>query len=139
MFFSFNPNKSFFNTFLGLSGLWVILYPFYSHFLYKRHYARYIDENYKQRIGKKVRIRADEKSLKLIDEDGGEEGAGEINFSEIEQIAEISSHFFVRLQSGLSVILPKGSIGQEKLMGFIDYLKSKTSSKALNLPAWRWL
>ena len=94
--------------FYGFSFTMIVLaifYPKYTAWRYKRHYKSYIKENFSYRFGEKVHIEIGNQTIFCKDKTG----EGTINISEIEKIDETENHFFVKIKSGISLIIPKQS------------------------------
>jgi len=82
-----------------------LLYPKYLAWYYKRHFTTYVKENYSYRFGEEVHIEIDNQTIFCKDK----AGEGTINTSEIEKVDETDNHFFVKIKSGVSLIIPKQS------------------------------
>jgi len=87
--------RFFFRVMLFVTVLWILGYPFYSHFLYKRHYKNYIRDNYKNRIGNTGFLELGDECIESRDSSG----EGKLRYSEVEKILEISTHYFVGLKT----------------------------------------
>ncbi|XLS27930.1 YcxB family protein [Flavobacteriaceae bacterium M23B6Z8] len=86
--------------------LWFIFYPLYSKWRYKNHFKKHVEENYKNRINKPVKIDFDENSLNAKDFTS----ESRINGTELKELIETKDHFFIKLTTDLSLIVPKHSI-----------------------------
>ena len=92
---------------LGLIALlWFFLYPTYSKWRYKRHFQKHVEENYKNRVHKPVEIEVDEHALNAKDFSS----ESKINGTELKALIETKNHFFIKLTTDLSLIVPKHSI-----------------------------
>ena len=89
-----------------ISILWFFLYPKYSQWRYKRHFRKHVKENYKNRINKFVEIDFDENFLNAKDYTS----ESKINGTELKELIETKYHFFIKLTTDLSLIIPKHSI-----------------------------
>ncbi len=83
-----------------------LFYPKYFAWRYKRHYKAHIRENYLYRFGKKVHIEINSQTIYSKEKTG----EGTINISEIEKIDETEKHFFVKIKSGDTFIIPKNQL-----------------------------
>ncbi len=90
----------------GIAILWFTFYPIYSKWRYKRHFQKHVEENYKNRINKPVEICFDENSVNVKDFTS----ESKINGTELKEIVETKKHFFIKLTTDLSLIVPKYSI-----------------------------
>lgn len=86
--------------------LWFIFYPKYSKWRYKNHFQKHVKENYKNRINKPVEIDFDENSVNAKDFTS----ESKINGTELKELIETKNHFFIKLTTDLSLIVPKHSI-----------------------------
>ena len=89
--------------------LWFVFYPKYAKWNYKRHFKKQVEENYKNRINKPVEIDFAENSLNVIDFTS----ESKINGTELKELIETKEHFFIKLTTDLSLIVPKHSIGNQ--------------------------
>ncbi len=92
--------------FAGIGILWFAFYPMYAKWRYKRHFTKHVEENYKNRINKPVKIDFDENSVNAKDFTS----ESRINGTELKELIEIKDHFFIKLATDLSLIVPKHSI-----------------------------
>jgi purine-cytosine permease-like protein len=124
------------NTFLSIySGLVAIVfglfYPKYFKWRYKKHYKTYIKDIYSKRFGQIETIEISNDSILSKDKTG----EGRINLSEIEQIDETDNHFFLKISTGISLIIPK------KELNNTANLKKKFKDIGLTLndeTNWKW-
>ena len=86
--------------------LWFLFYPLYSKWRYKNHFRKHVEENYKNRINKLVEIDFDENSLNAKDFTS----ESRIKGTELKELIETKDHFFIKLQTDLSLIVPKHAI-----------------------------
>ncbi len=86
--------------------LWFAFYPVYAKWNYKRHFKKHVDENYKNRINKPVEIDFDANSVNAKDF----ASESKINATELKELIETQNHFFLKLTTDLSLIIPKNSI-----------------------------
>jgi hypothetical protein len=121
-------------AFITIALLWLVFYPLYSRGLYRRHYAKHIDEHYKNRLGRSGVLSLDNDALSITDE-GSE---GRIKYTEIDAVTEIPDYFFVGLKSGMALILPKAKIGEPALSQIIETIIQKSGAPRNELPDWKW-
>ena len=93
-------------AFVVFAILWLVFYPMYSKWRYKRHFQKHVEENYKNRINKPVEIDIDENSVNAKDFTS----ESKINGTELKELIETKDHFFIKLTTDLSLIVPKHSI-----------------------------
>jgi len=113
--------------------LWLVLYPLWSRRLYRRHYTAHIDEHYRERFGRTARVFLEDGAL--VTEDPG--GRSEIHLDQVDRIALISTHAFVHLRSGVTLILPRQRLEPGSLDAFLTELTTRTGVEREELD-WRW-
>ncbi len=114
---------------------WYLLYPKWEKHFYVRHYKKFIQENYKERLGRLVAIEFNNESI--IAKDNGSES--KIILTELEAFNEIPQAIYVKIKTGQSFIIPKSKIFK------IDEirLEIKTLASKLEIPYndendWEW-
>ena len=127
-------NIGYLTAFTGIAFIWFFFSTFYQRWIYKKYYSKFIDENYKDRIGEISKIGIEEDMLKIENNSNN----GNINLSEVGSIEEISSHVFLNLKSKISIILPKKMAGEENIAKFIEEIENKTGIKRIKNLEWRW-
>jgi hypothetical protein len=80
-----------------------IFYPKYFKWRYKQHYEKHIREHYKTRFGEVSTLEFTETDVLSKDKTG----EAKMKLSEIEVINEISTHFFLKFSTNVSLIIPK--------------------------------
>lgn len=121
--------------FLIVSVLSLILYPFYSRWRYKKHYLKYIQDTYKNRFGEESTLEITEDIIVTKDKTG----EGRINTSEIEEINEIKDFCFVKMTTGVSLIISK--VKTEEIDKIKNELKSLAEKKGIKYNVevdWKW-
>ncbi|WP_158844534.1 YcxB family protein [Algibacter sp. L1A34] len=116
-------------TFVLISIIWYVFYPRYSKWANKRRFQKHIDENYKNRINKPVEISFNEDSV--YSKDFSTET--KIKGSELNELNEIKNHFFIKLKTGLSLIVPKRAIINQA-----EFIKKVTSLGAEHIDELNW-
>jgi len=122
-------------AFIIIGLLWFLFYPAYERKKYLRHYEKNIEENYKNRFGKLETLEFNEDYILSKDYSG----EGKIILSEVEELNEIKEYFFLKFNSGVSLIIPKYKIDNLEqvsnyLIGLVSGLKKKHKVD-LN---WKW-
>jgi hypothetical protein len=112
-----------------------LLYPSYERKKYIKHYEKHIEENYKNRFGKLESLEFEEKQILSKDYTG----EGKLFLSEIEELNEIKDYFFLKFNSGVSLIIPKRGIDNlEQMNQFLNALCSRLNKKHNIDLDWRW-
>lgn len=96
--------------FLGIAVLWLLLYPLYAHWLYKRHFTKHLAENYKNRVGHDLVLKIEEDALWSKDHASESRTVA----SEFKTITELPNHFFLKLHTDISFIVPKRAIPNQE-------------------------
>ena len=126
-----NQDKVIGIIFIVIAVIWFILHPLYSKWRYKKHFQKHIEENYKNRINKPVEINFDENSLNIKDFTS----ESKINGTELKKLIETKNHFFIKLTTDLSLIVPKNTVENQ-----IEFKKRVTELGAeyVNELDWKW-
>ena len=133
--FYFGKQKNIALVFSILAGSWLIIYPFYTRWIYKDKFKKAIIKNNKEIFGKVISLKIDGDKFIINDTINKKTNL----LSEITVIQEISSHFFVKLSKGSSIIIPKQDSTKIKEVNTFIFELSKSSrikvSKELD---WKW-
>lgn len=120
--------------FIILAILWAIFFPFFQSWRQRVAYEKFIQEHLKERFDKLVQITFLKNSLHSKDVSG----EGSMPFTEIEEISEISTHYFIKFKAGVHLILPKKELEtQEKVGGHLRNLADKLQFKYNEELEWR--
>lgn len=118
--------------FFGVMAIiYALFYPTYFRWRYKNHYKAHIKEHYSKRFGQLEKIEIKEESIFATDKTG----ESSIRIKEIEKVDETSHHFFIKISTGLSLIIPKRELEN------CDELRSKFQSLGLAIHDernWNW-
>lgn len=92
---------------LGVIAIaWLLLYPVWHRWRFRRHYRQHIRESLGAAQLRQTAIRTDEQFIFVSD--GQTES--KIRLTEISGVVEISDELFVRLKTGVTIIFPKQKI-----------------------------
>ena len=106
LYFYLNGNSTM-TIYFGLVALACgLFYPKYFKWRYKNHYKTYIKENYSKRFGQIESLEISSDYIFSKDKTG----EGKINLSEIERVDETDNHFFLKISTGLSLLIPKNEL-----------------------------
>lgn len=117
--------------FIILAMLFGIFYPKYFNWRHKKNYTNYINKNYQERFNII-------ETLELTSEyilSKNKLGEGKIKIDEFDTVNETANHLFLKISTGLSLIIPKREIDD------IDSLKNKLKSIGLEITSeldWKW-
>ncbi len=128
-------NSVLFYYFLGVGILAIFFYPLYQRRRYKDHYARAIADTYKNRFGQTANIKFTDLAIETNDSTG----ESKINLSELDNITETGDHFFLRLKTGVCLIIPKSKIGDlTQLETELKQLCQKLDIDFVKELDWKW-
>ncbi len=120
---------------IGIASLWYLLFPGFLKWILEKDIAKSIDEHFKNRYGKPQSLSFTPETVHLI----SESGESQFHLTEMEEIIEISKHYFVRFHNGSSLILPKDKIQDlASLRQKIEELVEKYSIKYTVALDWKW-
>lgn len=86
-----------------LAALWFLLYPIRSKKRHIKHYKNHIKETYKNRINRNIELEFNKDHVYV--KDSGSES--KIDTSEIKSLIELKNHFFLKLNTDMSLVIPK--------------------------------
>jgi hypothetical protein len=128
------PNMAY--VMAGLAGFWLITYPFYSRWNYKRHYRKHINEHLKGQFDQVVNLEINDQHLTILDAKGNNSN---ITYASIKEIVELPHHFLIRLATGSSIILPKREFKEIKeLQKFLGLIITKQKVPFNKDDKWKW-
>ena len=78
-------------------------YPKYFRWRYKKHYASFIGRNYAKRFGQPAELEITKDYILSKDK----VAEGKVKLSEIEYVSETLNHFYIKISTGMSFIIPK--------------------------------
>ncbi len=124
------------NLIISIGGaiLWLIIFPYFTRWVIKKNYSKLIDEHLGDRTDKTSKISLENNKILLSDETSERK----IDTSEVSDIFEIASHVFIRLQQGVSIILPKEKIAKESVASFVSALENQTDINKTEMLDWKW-
>lgn len=108
-----------------------LFYPKYFKWRYKKHYKNYIQDNYSNRFGQIAYLEIGSDYILSKDKTG----EGKIILSEIERVDETDDHFFLKISTGMSLLIPKRELND------IDKLRDKFKEIELTIndeTKWTW-
>ncbi|AMR31847.1 hypothetical protein A0256_10645 [Mucilaginibacter sp. PAMC 26640] len=102
--FLFRDQNGFYAYYFAIAGIIsLIFYPFYQRYAYKKHYTKFLADKIQYRVGKECIINFGNELIKTKDD----VVESVIRSSEVAQINEIGTHYFIRLKGGDAIIVPK--------------------------------
>jgi hypothetical protein len=113
--------------------VFLIFYPLYERWYYKRHYTKFVKETYKNRIGIPCEMELDNKLITTSDKTG----EAKLNISEIEEIYEIADYIFIKFKINSSLIIPKAKV-EKSFIEKIENIAHLQSIPILKELDWHW-
>ncbi len=111
--------------------LFILFYYNYFSWKQKLNYGRFIKANYSSRFGMEETLETFPDKLFVKDKFG----EGDVKESELNNIVEIESHFFINLKSGSSLIVPKTQVDSKELKKELTRLKTPFVEEF----TWLWM
>jgi hypothetical protein len=136
-FVVYNNNDKILGTYFGVfSCITFIFYPFYIRWKYKKHFLNHIRENLANNFGKSASLEFHNDHLLTFDDS---ESESKISMNLIKSIHELPQHYFLKLDGGQTLILPKRKVND--LQKFESDLKQLAQSLEINITdntKWEW-
>ena len=120
--------------FLFCSLVTLLFYPLYQTILYHSHYEKNVIAQHEHQFGIESDLHIIENSISMKSEDSDEI----VNISDIQEFIEIPQNLFIKLKSGVCLIIPSSITNYKNLKGDLIQL-----SKGANIPwdsfmDWKW-
>ncbi|MFT5602115.1 MAG: hypothetical protein ACI9N1_002366 [Flavobacteriales bacterium] len=119
---------------IGLATLWLVIYPFYSRWIYKDRYKKYVRKHYSAGFDKTVSIAVEKGSIEL----GDGENSTKFSCENITGIYTIRLYIFMELKSGGSIIIPKLKAESSAITELLTYLVKNHQTPIIQNPNWKW-
>ncbi|WPP52683.1 YcxB family protein [Catalinimonas niigatensis] len=122
-------------SFLLIGMLSLFLYPLYYRWRYKRHYRKYIREQFANNFGKSTSLSFEDDHILAKDDDS----ESKIGYAQIEIISKLPEHFLIRLKNGHAIIIPKSKVNygealEQELVRLADRLHLPLKDES----HWKW-
>ncbi len=119
---------------LSIGILWFLIYPIYSKKRYLNYYKKFIQENYKNRIGIEGLISIENGFIITKDQTGD----GKIKLSEVDAIVEIDTHIFIHLKQNISMIFKKNNDKNDLINQFVKIIETENNIEKTIELNWKW-
>jgi hypothetical protein len=122
-------------TFSILAGVWLVLHPLYTRWNYKDKFKKAIIKNNKEIFGKKISLNIQDNFLIISDT----VNTTKQKLSEVSSIHEITSHIFIKLKKGSSIIIPKSDLNNTSV--FLDFISNISKGSKVKISkelTWKW-
>ena len=111
------------------------LFPIYHGYKLKKAYSKFVKDTYKNRIGERCEMEINQDTIAMKDVSG----SCDLNLDQLEGITETAQYIFVKVKSGVSVVMAKQQIDEvEKL---ITLLKEIAKERGVDYTVelnWKW-
>lgn len=122
-------------VFIGMAVLWYLAYPKLGGRIYKKHFTKFVDSSYANRLGEEVKLSFGEHELS-IEEKGSTAGFA---YEEFAEMAEIPSSFLIKLKTDMVIVIQKNAtVSQEEIAAFLDRLSKQLNISFSNNTNWKW-
>lgn len=113
-----------------MAVLLVFFYARYYAWKQKLNYRRFIRANYANRFGMREEMETFPNKIHVKDNFG----EGDVLRNELNSVVEIDEYFFINLESGSSIIVPKSQIDAHQMKRDLQSLKTTYNEEL----AWKW-
>ena len=105
--FSYTSKTYYLAVYFAILAIIIALfYPKYFTWRYKKHYASFIGRNYAKRFGQPAELEITKDYILSKDK----VAEGKVKLAEIEYVSETANHFYIKISSGMSFIIPKRAL-----------------------------
>lgn len=116
---------------LGLGLFWMVAYPFYSRWNYKRYYTKYVTNNLQNRIGVATEVTVTNTAINFTEADS----ATNIKSDAVEVCVAIPDYYIMKLKTQQYLVMPKAAItNTTDFEGLLHNMNIAMEYK----PNWRW-
>lgn len=120
---------------LILAAVTLIFYPLYQSRHYKNHYSNFIADTYKKRFGQIASITFAESGIEAKDLTG----ESRINLTEIENVTETGNHFYLKLRTGVDIVIPKTKLDDvDRVRNELKQLCDRLNTDFIEDLNWKW-
>lgn len=135
LLFYMSDNNMLAGYFLIVGLLTLFIYPSFQRAHYRRYYQKFIEDIYQNRIGQICNVTFTDIDIQTSDITG----ETRINHSAIGDITEIQHYFFVKLQTGGHLIVPKSKVDNvDELRKELQDLSLRLSIGFIQELKWKW-
>lgn len=114
--------------------IFIIFYPMYQRWLYKRSYSKYLKESMKNKSESLICIEFIGDQILLNDYAGD----ASMNISAIDHIYETGQYFYLRFNSSGTLILPKAHLDVKDFTHVIQNISEKYNIPFKHELNWKW-
>ncbi|AFM04371.1 hypothetical protein Fleli_1986 [Bernardetia litoralis DSM 6794] len=103
-FYFYNNNQNAILICIFLAALWLLIYPLYSKYRYKRFYLNHIKKKYTDKLDHVDALKLGNNNYFYVKEQGKE---GKVKTTDADKLIELKDHFFLQMKKGGAIIIPK--------------------------------
>lgn len=118
-------------AFIAFGIIWYFGYPFYSKHRYQRHYVKYIQEHYQNRIHLPVEMEIEKDFIRAVDKTG----ESRVNIGEVEALVSLPNTFLIKLKTGVSFVIPKDQVEEKEML--VEVFRN-IGVEVLDEMEWQW-
>ncbi len=118
-------------VFAAFGLLWLLFYPRYSAWRYKKVYRRIVRGETKDRVNKTYEMELGQEQLLVRNE----LSESKISYSGIGEVVVLSGHFLLMLREKSGLVVPRRDVPEPA--AFLDFFRGK-SVAVLQREDWRW-
>lgn len=129
----FEKNISVAYDFFIVGTIWLLLYPFYSRWFYKRHYKKYVNQ-YFDPTDADVTLQFDDEILNT----SSKKGNSSIKIRELLSFVEIKDYFLLQLNKQAYFIVPKDRVEADMIREHLLKCSESLGVPYLEELDWKW-
>jgi hypothetical protein len=124
-----------FYYFLIIGIISAFFHSYYTAFLFKKHYKKYVGDIHKNSFNETSNITFTDEAIETADRTG----TSKINLTEIETISETGSYFYLKLKTGQHLIIPKTQLSNsDEVRTLLTSLSKKLNINFISDLNWKW-
>jgi hypothetical protein len=121
--------------FLSIAAVWLIAFPFYYKWRYKKFYGNAVAKNYKARFNEPVKIIFGTDNIQTY----SIAGDTRYNLSALSNIIETGNYFYAGIKTGGYLIIPKPELkNQDAVRDKLKELSDKQDISFVSDLNWKW-
>ncbi|MDT7830118.1 YcxB family protein [Pricia sp. S334] len=120
--------------FTAVALLCIVAFPFFHKHRLKQTYRKSVRDIYKNNFGKEIHLSFNENQLEIT----GSTGESKINYTALEKIVEIGSHYFLVFKTGMQLIIPKNEVNNTAVATELEKLAVQQKVPFSRELDWKW-
>nr|WP_294789890.1 YcxB family protein [uncultured Mucilaginibacter sp.] len=124
-----------FYYFFVLGFISAFFHPKYLAYVYKNHYKKYVRDIHRTSFNQTSNITFTDEAIETADRTG----TSKINLTEIETISETGSYFYLKLNTGAHLIMPKAQLkNTDDVRSLLTTISKKLGVNFVSELNWKW-